>query len=640
MSASPKSWTLLWLLVAATQCSIRATAKAADDLDVLDKVGGRMTDETIGLSEDELGSIITNFGHELGSVIDGELKSLLETVEKDAGEGGEIGRGELELLRRAGKELSESAEERIALVGSTNEGQLTQSWASKSGRDSALSLVSRQLQSAGGFIKNRMDTVGNFYALKVRGKFSKVPARLQKLMHWPSFLSFKIKFAKVYKSLKEEIYRQMLFMRTQAIVGIHNVKYLLGKRTHLLRATQFADWTGKEYQETYDNKLAENNKLSDAPKEAGLGDKERRELERLAAQNRNIFGQDMQSVLDESRMKSSAGRAKQRPKRSADEDDEMFDAVEHRNELDESEDDDDESFEDALDDEIENELADDVADAMIVDEYAAKANGVSQSDIDDLESIMDEALADEGSNFKPVDLRTTNCIQEPENQYKCGCCYAYVVTTVATFYNCIVSPERRTKRLNTRFLSDCGRYLQPEGVRPAVNGCSGGRLSQAVNFARQAGFHAFMPYALARMSFNWNFEVDTCAYPRPADINNWAPIQVPFLKGARFVTIKMEEVNLHLRTIGPVFVNIRSWAHFEQQGGGIHDKFDESPNPIIHSMLIIGHDKDQLGRDYFILWNSHGVAWGEDGFVRIYRDSLEHYTVYLAGLMPILETTE
>lgn len=472
----------------------------------------------------------------------------------------------------------------------------------------------RWLYTAGAFIGKKVGAIKSNLS-------NRIPAKLRNLMKWPTFLDFKIRFNKVYKSLGEELYRQMIFLYTQTYVAAQHLKYLFGKESHITSATEFSDWTLDEYQETFNNKLAE--RADDPPSEAeDLQEFDRNRLAKLADMRRNIFGQDMGKFMYKSFKKSKKIHQLHRKKRSTINRSASVDVMDI--------DGDDDA--DGLDG-VKNELMDEDGDdeTQVVDAYAADLDpNADLSMLDNIEDIVDEALSETGV-FEPIDLRETGCLIKPENQDRCGACYAYVTAAAASYYNCMGSPTKQSDRLNPRFTSDCGRFLTSDGIRAGVNGCAGGRVSQAINFTKIAGAHSFMDYELARQFADYNS--DTCAYQRPESIENWGAIEVPFYKKTRFVNLKMDEVDLHLRAVGPVFVNMRTWRDFPYQRSGIYGKIEKVESPIIHSMLIVGHNKDVQGRDYWIIWNTHGVAWGERGFIRIYHESLEYYKVYLGGLM-------
>lgn len=622
------------------------------------------------LNEETLGEVMKGFGEYLAGNMNEEMDKLLKEVEQGNGDksdekrsaennnkkqqAGRIDLNELEKFRDIQHNIAKDTKTRIELVGQKNDGQLTQSWLSSTsvGQSSFLTKVNEHLQSAGAFISNQMSSLSNLVP-KINGKVRSIPSKLRPLFRWPSFLRFKIRFNKVYKSSREELYRQMIYLNRQVVCGIQNVKYLFGRRSHLLRATEFSDITSKEYQQIYDNEEAERENSSSNGDDKfetilKLDETTKEKLRELAKENKNIFGKSMKEVIDKTISKNLSLRQKvleeleeekksssflDRKKRSSEEDSdtEMIDAL--HNELDDEE---ESEYDEGELSDLEDDDMNEGKSEFFVDEFAAEYfENADKNQANELEDIMDEALgnADERTNddFKQIDLRQTNCIITPENQDKCGCCYAHVTTAAASYFNCMQFGLDKAQRYNARFTSDCGRYLTPDGVRPRLDGCSGGKLSEAIKFTKLVGTHLFMEYEIARVSFD--FKSDKCAYPKPEKLDNWASIQVPFFENTIFTNLRLSEVDLHLRTVGPVLVNLRTWKDFAYQGRGIYGKFEESENPTIHSMLIVGHDRDVHGRDYYIIWNSHGTAWGEQGYVRIYSESLEFFKVYLGGLL-------
>lgn len=586
-------------------------------------------DDSLELSDERLSSIMGEFGKLIENVMHDEMDKLFEDVSAKpdglaaAAEGHErINKRELDHLKEVHKDFTRDTQACIETAGRKNEGQLTQSGAANPGGQSFLARVTQNLQSAGSFIDHHMSSLSNL-APKVKGKIQALPSNLRKLLHWPSFASFRRKFKRVYESPREELYRQMVYLHSQTIVGIKNLRYLVGRDKYLLKATQFADRTSVEYQQQHNNQQAE---TSESIKEE-LDEQMRRQLETMALTGRNVYG----GFGPPPGVIMPFGEQHGRRKRST--------MVLGRSELDDEEED---EIMNELSDSEDVEMMDASDDSKTVDSYAAGfEDNADLSRLDEMEGLMDEVLADDPL-FKPVDLRQmrtmandqrlASCLIKPENQDNCGACYAYAAAAAASYFNCMLNNEPKPVRYNARFISDCGRYYVPEGKRPTVNGCSGGIMSEAIKFTGLAGTRLFWDYELARAS-DHDFRSDTCAYPRPESIGNWAPVEVPFFKQSYFQVKKMSDVNLILRTIGPVFINLRTWNNFPLQGSGIYDERDESANPTIHSMLIVGFDRDARGRGYWILWNSHGTAWGEQGFVRVYSESLEYFKTFLGALM-------
>lgn len=599
-----------------------AASSLADEQDNVVREIEILEDENHELSQEQLGEIMNSFGE----VIKNELaqSDLIREIEEEKSNATPDQKAELTRLKRANMALAEDAQVRIQMAGERNTGQITQSGLS-SFAGSFLSQVNGKLSVASSYIGTQLTALGGL-ASKLKDFSKSLANKMGKLLRWPSFLEFKITFSKNYPTLRSELYRHMIYLRTQTIVGIQNFRVLLRKSFHLFKATKFSDWTDNEYHETYHNPLEA---AEDAHQgEPILDEQARHHLESLARQGK--------SLLDENNHYEDNSIEKKRKRRSVEEvqiiDSGEMDIDEEAME-DESEDSDDDD--DSMDvDGPKNELSQGQQDAKTMDEFIGE---VDTSDMDDVENIMDDALGDD-TTFTPIDLRQTDCLIEAEDQYKCGMCYAIVVNVAASYYNCMDSQKNaqdgKLVRYNSRFTADCGKYMAaPNEINTNIKSCKGGRVSESFEFVRRAGVQRFMRYEQDRISAVGLHSLE-CAYPRPQSIIRWAS-PVPFLYKMRLVSLSLDEVDLHLRTVGPVFINIRCWKDFKLQGAGIYDEFKDAISTTIHSMLVVGHNFDPNGREYWVLMNSHGISFGEDGYVRIYTDSLLYFKTFIGGLLPI-----
>ena len=86
-----------------------------------------------------------------------------------------------------------------------------------------------------------------------------------------------------------------------------------------------------------------------------------------------------------------------------------------------------------------------------------------------------------------------------------------------------------------------------------------------------------------------------------------------------------DTIQVALRYIGPVSVNINAAdPSFLGYGGGIYDNPNCNPKELNHSVLIVGYDQTIVNGKvvrYWIVRNSWGSGWGENGYIRIKRGS-------------------
>lgn len=569
-----------------------------------------IVDEARPLSDKLLDSIVREYSERVKHTMDSEMGSLIGELQLEASGSAAPTHAEaedeqqLDRLKRANEQASDEIKTRIGLASDTS-GALPQ-WSPGQAAADLVSAASWRLQAVGSFTGDKLRSL--------TGRVSKkIPARLRRFFTWPSFASFKSKFKKFYTP-REELYRQMIYLRNQVVVGIQRVRFLFRRDKHITKATQFADWTREEYNEVYNNREAETE--ADVAQFGSLDEAAKAKLLQVASSGRNVFGQAI------------AERPVKRTRTKRDTEDDDYD------ELADSEEDDLSVL--LEDDGLDEESAMSAEEEFELLEQFSNANMTDDDDLTKASDLADEALA-LNSDFKPIDLRDTSCISESENQDNCGNCYAQVIVSAAWYYRCMASRGQFQTMLHTRFVSDCGKFMQfTNGKQPHIRGCRGGRMSHAFEFAKAVGMQRYGDYQMARLSQK-NWDSDECAYTKPEDINNtgWRLIPIEQFRQSRYINIQLDEVDLHLRSIGPVFCNIRAWPGFKEFGGGIYDGRDITEAYGIHSVLIVGHDIDSKGRHYYIVKNSHGIAWGEDGFFRIYNESLRNFGTFYAGLAPL-----
>jgi len=160
-------------------------------------------------------------------------------------------------------------------------------------------------------------------------------------------------------------------------------------------------------------------------------------------------------------------------------------------------------------------------------------------------------------------------------------------------------------------------YLSPQNVIDCANAgdCSGGDDIPVYAYAAEVGIphETCNNYQATNQECTPFNQCGTCApngtcYPisdftlfKVGDYNSIAGVQV---------------MQTEIMTRGPISCGIEATAGLEVYKGGIYSEYD--PNPQInHIVSVVGWGAENNGSQFWIIRNSWGTPWGEDGFFRI-----------------------
>ncbi|KAJ0406250.1 hypothetical protein ATCC90586_008208 [Pythium insidiosum] len=97
-----------------------------------------------------------------------------------------------------------------------------------------------------------------------------------------------------------------------------------------------------------------------------------------------------------------------------------------------------------------------------------------------------------------------------------------------------------------------------------------------------------------------------------------------------YETIQQNNEEALMRAVlsGPVAANIDSFGDgFRHYGGGIYDASDckSDGKEVNHAVVVVGYGETDQGEKYWIIRNTWGTMWGENGYMRIMRgNSRDH----------------
>jgi len=227
------------------------------------------------------------------------------------------------------------------------------------------------------------------------------------------------------------------------------------------------------------------------------------------------------------------------------------------------------------------------------DEFHATSKGFNHVNNDFLRSknlhkVSGKVLANE------VDWRTKGAVTPIKNQGQCGSCWAF--STTGSTEGALQIATGKLVSLSEQELVDCAAA---EGNQ----GCNGGLMDNGFQFI-----------------INNNGIASEDSYPYSATGGQCHSSGLPVagdIKGFKDVAKGDENALKDAVSLGPVSVAIEADKlafQFYHQGvfaGNCGNKLD-------HGVLVVGYGSEN-GKDFWIVKNSWGAQWGDQGYIRIAR---------------------
>lgn len=192
-----------------------------------------------------------------------------------------------------------------------------------------------------------------------------------------------------------------------------------------------------------------------------------------------------------------------------------------------------------------------------------------------------------------VDWRTKGYVTAVKDQGACGSCWAFSV--VEAMEGHLFNVTGKLVDLDPQQLVDCAGEFGNEG-------CGGGFMDRAFEYIIKYGLEAEKDYPYTGRD-------DACHYNPALVIANCS----------RFSYVDKTEDALKeaVATVGPISVGIDADSIFFYSSGIFYD-----PNCgdwTDHAVLAVGYGTE-AGEDYWLVKNSWGTGWGEDGYIRMARN--------------------
>jgi len=207
-----------------------------------------------------------------------------------------------------------------------------------------------------------------------------------------------------------------------------------------------------------------------------------------------------------------------------------------------------------------------------------------------------------------VDWRETGVITEAKNQGSCGSCWAFATTeqieSYAALNNITVDP------LSTQEITTCTPNPMHCG---GTGGCRGSIPQLGYSYVQLFGLTTEKEYPY------WSGVTGmtgSCKY----DIDRRTP--VVGITGYNTIPANDLEATLqHIANVGPLAVaaDASAWQFY---GSGVFNSCNYDSNiSLNHAVQLVGYGTDATHGDYWLVRNSWGKLWGEQGYIKLQRES-------------------
>jgi len=201
-------------------------------------------------------------------------------------------------------------------------------------------------------------------------------------------------------------------------------------------------------------------------------------------------------------------------------------------------------------------------------------------------------------NDVELDWRTKGCVNPIKDQGQCGSCWAF--STVQSVEGCYAAQKGTLYSLSEQQIVDCV---------DSCAGCDGGLMTAALDWVLKHQDGGFM----GEDDYPYHPYETTCAFDP-------SKVKVTIVGYKEIQEGSEADLADKCASQGPIAIAIdaSNWS-FQMYSGGIYDEPSCSSYNLDHGVGCIGYGTEGSTK-YWIVRNSWGEDWGEQGYIRMVKD--------------------
>ena len=237
--------------------------------------------------------------------------------------------------------------------------------------------------------------------------------------------------------------------------------------------------------------------------------------------------------------------------------------------------------------------------------------------------------------FDTLGRRSSGHLADPLDQGLCGSCWAFATSSAFTDLRNLAAGQKLSDEISPDYIARCTDAASNN------NGCCGGDIYLAASHFVRVGaatsqclpysLRLYFPLTIAKLS-----KEEKVSYKQSNPIScpqncidgtsyNLANFQLMDLKTSK--PVSDVAIMNHLRNVGPVVVEMQADMTFSSYLCGVYVHNSNTPfSDSLHAVEIVDFGTvsiDGTNIDFWVVKNSWGQNWGENGYFRVRRQDLK-----------------